>query len=263
MGKVYLITSGKGGVGKSTLSSSLAVVFARNGKRVLLLDADIGLRCDDLMLDMQNTVLYDYGDILEGTLPENALRQHPACPGLYLLAAPQLMSASEVDKKKFRKMISSLRDRFDLILIDCPAGIGRNMKTTLGCADETILVCTMDDVCVRDAEQVASLLSGSNEAHPSVVFNKADPFLIRRGRVSSPEQLALHLDMPLLGVIPFSQSVARALYSRTVAYECDDRRVYRAIEDIALRMLGQELPVKHASPGPLRRFLLSRRSSEL
>lgn len=152
MGKSILITSGKGGVGKSTVSSALAVLLARRGKRVVLVDADVGLRCADLMLDMQDRVVYDMGDLLSGTVSlQDALVPCKELPGLKLLAAPQMISAGDIAKKDMRKLIGCLRDRYDFVLMDCPAGIGRSMKNVLGCADETIIVSTMDDVCIRDA----------------------------------------------------------------------------------------------------------------
>lgn len=242
MGKVFLITSGKGGVGKSTLASSLAIALSESGHSVLLVDTDIGLRCDDLMLDMQNSIIYDFGDLMENPETENALQQHPVYRGLYLLSAPQMMTAGEVEKKRFRRMIGALKGRFDFVLLDSPAGVGRSLKNTLGCADETIVVCTMDDVSLRDAEKIGQLLSEANEAHPSVVFNKVDKSLIKSGAVPVPEAAALSLDMPLLGVIPFSRSVSRALITHTSAYECDDKWVYREIENIAARMMGQSVP---------------------
>lgn len=242
MGKVYLITSGKGGVGKSTIATSLAVALARNEKSVLIVDADIGLRCTDLMLNMQGQVVYDYGDVFSGCRSDMAVVKHPEYQGVHLMSCPQMMSAAEVKKKDFRQMISDLRDHYDFVLIDSPAGIGRNLKITLGCADETVVVCTGDDVCLRDAQRVGSLMQELCEAHPSVIFNKLDTFMIKRGLAMDPEGMAARLDMPLIGAVPFSMAVPRALLTHNTAYECDDQKVYRAIENIAFRMMGCNIP---------------------
>ena len=124
MGRVFAVMSGKGGVGKSTLSTALAEFYARQGKRVVLLDGDVGLRCADLMLNMQDRVIYDLGDLAEKNCEmDQALVAHPTLPNLRLLSAPQMMSASEVKKKAMGRIITRLSDETDVLLLDAPAGI--------------------------------------------------------------------------------------------------------------------------------------------
>ncbi len=245
MGKITLITSGKGGVGKSTLSASLAVCLAEQGQKTVLVDCDVGLRCADLMLDMQDRVMLDMQDVLSGEATlENTLLRHHELQDLYLLPAPQMISAGDIAKKDMRKLFQALRRDFDQILIDCPAGIGRSMKNTLGHADETIVVCTPDDVSLRDAEQVQRLLSEQNEAHPFVVFNKVDIGLVKRGIVPPMEALAQQLDMPLLGIIPLSAEVIRCVYLHIPAVRCEDRDVTEELRNIADRLEGKEIPFR-------------------
>ena len=244
MGKAILITSGKGGVGKSTLAAAIAVDLARRGRRTVLVDADIGLRCADLMLNMQDRVVYDLGDILDGSVhTERALSLCPDVPGLKLLAAPQMMTAGEISGKDMRKLVARLKEKNDYVVIDCPAGIGRSTKNVLGCADETVIVCTMDDVSLRDAERLSGLLTKDREAHPFVVFNKTELSLITSGAVPMPKDLALALDMPLLGVIPFSMEVARSVYEHRTALTCTKAHVNRAIENICRRLTGESVPL--------------------
>ncbi|MBO2517667.1 MAG: septum site-determining protein MinD, partial [Clostridiales bacterium] len=158
MGKAILITSGKGGVGKSTICAAIALDLAGRGKRVVLADADVGLRCADLMLHMQDRVVYDMGDYLEGNAGlEQVLVTHPYYPTLLLMAAPQLMSASDIKKKEMRALMSRLKEQNDFVLIDGPAGIGRSTRNAFFCADEVILVCTPDDISVRDGERVVQV----------------------------------------------------------------------------------------------------------
>ncbi len=244
MGKAILFTSGKGGVGKSTLASAVAVNLARRGRRTVLVDADIGLRCADLMLGVENKVIYDMGDLLSGTVPlGTALVSCGALPMLKLLAAPQMMSAGDIGKKEMRRLIGVLRERFDFVLMDCPAGIGRGMKNVLGCADETVIVCTMDDICLRDAERVLSLFDVENEAHPWLLFNKAELKLIRDARVGMPQDLAVALDMPLLGVVPYSAEVAHAVIDRKNPADCNKDGAADAIARVCSRLCGEAVPL--------------------
>ena len=126
VGRIYSIMSGKGGVGKSTLSSSLAVYYARMGKQVTLLDGDIGQRCADLMLNVQDRVVYDLGDVADKNCElKEALLPHPALPNLTLLAAPQMMTPSDVKRKAMDRIITDLAEASDILLLDAPAGIGK------------------------------------------------------------------------------------------------------------------------------------------
>ena len=255
MGRIFAIMSGKGGVGKSTLSASLAEYFARAGKQVALLDGDTGLRCADLMLGLQDQVIYDLGDVAEKNCELDQAMVRPAnLPGLCLLAAPQMMSPSDLKAKHMGRIITELSDQMDIVLLDAPAGIGRGLKNILGAAAEPIIVATPDDVCLRDAERLCQLLSQREEPRPSVVFNRADRKLIRRGLMQPPETLAQVLDMPLLGVIPDSKKIYQALLAHQTALNCGDRRVAQAIEIIAGRMLGADVPLPDYGPSPILRF---------
>ena len=247
--------SGKGGVGKSTLSASLAVYYARMGKRVALLDGDIGQRCADLMLNVQDRVVYDLGDVAEKNCNlEEALLPHPALPNLSLLAAPQIMTPSDMKHKAMDKVITRLAEQVDILLLDAPAGIGKGLKNLLGAAAEPVVVATPDDVSIRDAERLCSLLRQMEEPSPSLVLNRVRPMWVRRGLIQPPAQLAMALDMPLMGVIPESAKVSKALLRHETALECGDRSVVRAIEVIAARMLGADAPLPEFAPNVMLRF---------
>ena len=159
MGRTYLFLSGKGGTGKTTLSTSLGMALARKGKRTVLVDADVGLRCADLLLGMENDILYDLSDVAElrCTLPQ-ALVHCREAQGFSVLSAPQRMKPSEVDKIRMAEIIQELTLDYDYVLIDCPAGLGRGLRNVWNAAEEAVVVTTPDDASVRAAERLSQLL---------------------------------------------------------------------------------------------------------
>ncbi|MBR3741674.1 MAG: P-loop NTPase [Clostridia bacterium] len=243
MGRIFAIMSGKGGVGKSTLATALAECYARREMNTVLLDGDVGLRCADLMLGMQDRVIYDLGDLAEKNChTEQALVRHPTLPSLSLVAAPQMLNASDLKRKDIGRIITKLSDSTDVLIIDSPAGIGRGLKNLLGAAAEPVIVATPDDVCLRDAEKLSMLLTEREEPRPVVVFNRVKKKLVRLGEMRSPAQLAATLDMPLIGAVPDSPKIYRALLHHRGALNCGDHRVVKAIENIAGRLMGNDLP---------------------
>jgi len=255
MGRIFSIMSGKGGVGKSTLAAALAEFYARQGRQVALLDGDTGLRCADLLLGMQNSVVYDLGDIVNKTCAlGDALVQSPALPTLHLLAAPQMMRPSDLKAKEMGRLITTLADEKEIVILDAPAGIGRGLKNLLGAAAEPIIVATPDDVSVRDAEKLSALLFQREEPRPGIVFNRVSPALVRTGEMTPPDALAASLDLPLLGVIPDSRKIYRALLQHKSVLACGDSRVTKEIEGIAGRLLGADVPLPAYAPSPILRF---------
>ena len=255
MGRSFAIMSGKGGVGKSTLATALAEFYARQGKSVVLLDGDVGLRCADLMLKLQDRVIYDLGDVADKSCKlEEALVSRSDLPGMRLLAAPQMLNASDIKRGRMGRIITELADQTDILLLDAPAGIGRGLKNLLGAAAEPVIVATPDDVSVRDAERLGSLLSQREEPRPVIVFNRVKKNLVRRGEMKPPAQLAAALDMPLMGVIPESPQIYRALLRNEGALESGDARVIRSVEVIAARLLGADAPMEEYAMSPVLRF---------
>ncbi len=255
MGRIFAIMSGKGGVGKSTISTSLSEYYARAGKKVALLDGDTGLRCADLMLNLQDRVIYDVGDLAEGSCELSQAMITPAeLPGLSLLSAPQMMKPSDLKGKFMGRLITQLAETMDIVILDAPAGIGRGLKNLLGAAAEPVIVATPDDVCVRDAEKLSSLLSEREEPRPAIVFNRVQRRLVRKGLMTAPDALAEALDLPLMGVIPESPKIYQALLRHETALHCGDRRVESAIEILAGRLLGADAPLPEYSVSPMLRF---------
>ncbi|MBR6185843.1 MAG: P-loop NTPase [Clostridia bacterium] len=255
MGRVFAIISGKGGVGKSTLATALAEYYASQGKGVVLLDGDTGLRCVDLMLGLQDRVVFDLGDVAEKKCEiDQALIAHPALPGLRLLAAPQMMSASDVKRKAMRRIVNEISGQTDILLMDAPAGIGRGFKNTLGNLAEPVIIGTPDDVCIRDVERVAYVLTEMEEPRPVLVLNRVDRRLVHRGVMRAPLEIAKSLDIELVGIIPESQQVYRALLRGEGALDSGDLQVVSAVEVIAARLLGADAPLPEYRYSPILRF---------
>ncbi len=262
MSKSYLILSGKGGVGKSTAAASLAAAFSERGISCVLMDGDVGLRCADLMLDMQDRVIYDFMDLCEGSCRlEDALYPVPGMgPGeVRLLATSQMLRASQVRPKDVRKITEQIKKRFGAVIIDGPAGIGRNLKVLIDAADECIMVATPDDISLRDAEKAAGVLREHEKDHPGLILNRVDPMLVRAGVIPPPEETAAALDMPLLGVIPESGDIYPAVFRHRCAYYSGDKKVRQAYDRTLSRLLGAQVPFREMKMSPVVRFFSRRR----
>ncbi len=240
----WLFASGKGGVGKSTIAASLAVALAHSGKRIVLIDADIGLRSQDLLLNLESRVVYDLMDVARGRcLLSQALLESPDFPGLFLLPAAQFARCRELEAKKLKRMISLLQKKFDLILIDCPAGVERGLRNVLNAgASQTVLVVTPDDLSIRSAERVAALIEEKKLPQPQIIVNRLKPELIRFGDMYAARVISEVLDLPLLGEIPEDQAicVAQLRHRPVLAYACEARE---AILRIADRMKDGNAPL--------------------
>jgi septum site-determining protein MinD len=199
-GRAIVVTSGKGGVGKTTTTANTGAALAATGASVVLVDADVGLRNLDIVLGLEARVRHHVLDVLEGhvTLDE-ALVTDKRVPTMRLLAAAQTREKDDVDTAAFCDLISGLRDRFDYVLIDCPAGIEKGFANAIAGADEAIIVCTPEVSAVRDADRVVGLLG--DERSVKLIVNRLRPALVRRGKMLSVDDVNGILRLPLLGVI--------------------------------------------------------------
>jgi septum site-determining protein MinD len=199
-GRAIVITSGKGGVGKTTTTANTGAALAATGATVVLVDADVGLRNLDIVMGLEARVRHHVLDVLEGKATlEEALVTDKRVPALRLLAAAQTREKDDVDTAAFRDLIGSLRERFDYVLIDCPAGIEKGFANAIAGADEAIIVCTPEVSAVRDADRVVGLLG--DERTVKLIVNRLRPALVRRGKMLSVEDVNAILRLPLLGVI--------------------------------------------------------------
>jgi len=239
----YAIASGKGGVGKSALAANLGAALSECGKKVILVDADIGLRSLDALLAMENSVVYDLIDLAEGNCElEEALLTSETYPNLSLLPAAQFRRAKALDPKSFRKIVASLRERCDFILIDCPAGIERGLRNVLNAGvDDTLLITSPDDVSVRSAERAVQVIESKSLPRPRLIVNRLDADLVHAGEMMSARTVSEVMDLPLLGEIPEDKTFCRAMlrHSMLYSYQCEARG---AVQRIASRLLGKNVP---------------------
>jgi septum site-determining protein MinD len=200
LGRAIVVTSGKGGVGKTTTTANLGTALAQRGVRVALVDADVGLRNLDIVLGLESRVKYHVLDVLEEKVElDEALVPDKHSDTLWLLAAAQSREKDEVDTEKMRELIHRLRERFDYVLIDCPAGIELGFKNAVVGAEEAIVVCTPEVSAVRDVDRVVGLLG--NRFKPQLIINRLRPQLVKKGKMLSVEDVNAILHLPLLGVI--------------------------------------------------------------
>ena len=238
-----LIASGKGGVGKSVFTANLGAVLAKAGNSVVILDADIGLRSQDSLLGLENSVVYDLIDTVKKdcTLKE-ALLSCPTVTGLELLPASQFARARELDSDRLRKILKDLGTDHDYILIDAPAGIEKGFRNLLNaCPDQAVLITTPDDLCIRDAERAAQVFDQKRLPRPRLVVNRLDSDLIHRKEMIPARVIADTLDLSLLGEIQEDPFVYRSVLRHTlfVNYDCGARQ---AILRIAERLQGHSVP---------------------
>ncbi len=242
MGEAWMIASGKGGVGKSTITACLGLTLARNGKRVCIVDGDIGLRDQDAMLNVQDRIVYDLLDVAQGSCTlEQALISPEGEERLKLLPASQFARARDLKPTAFRRVLNRLKLFFDLVLIDCPAGIERSLRGLMSDAiDETVLVVTPDDVCIRNAERAAGVMEKKGLPRPRIIVNRLDEWLIRSGEMYSAATVSSTLDMTLLGEVPEDNFIVRAALKHIspMDIDCESRL---ALQRIASRMAGRDV----------------------
>lgn len=252
MGQAWMIASGKGGVGKSTVTATLGRALARQSRKVCVIDADIGLRDQDLLMGVDSRVVFDLLDVAAGDcLLRQALIQPDNEPNLSLLPASQFARVKELDAHAFRDILAELKKTCDDVLIDCPAGVERGLRGLMNKQiNETVLVCTPDDVCIRNAERVIPIMEKKGLPRPQVIVNRLIPDLIRSGEMVSAATVAATLDVSLLGEIPDDPMVYRAMLKRLSPLDVDCE-AQAAFKRIALRMAGAALPLPGYGAEPL------------
>lgn len=241
LGRAIVITSGKGGVGKTTTTANLGTALAQRGARVALIDADIGLRNLDIVLGLENRVHYHLLDVLEESATiDDALVPDKHSEGLFLLAAAQAREKDEVDTEKMRALVASLRERFDYVIIDSPAGIEKGFKNAVAGAHEAIVVCTPEVSAVRDVDRVVGLLG--NRFRPQLVINRVRPQMVKKGAMMSVEDVETFLRLPLLGVIADEpQIIVTANRGEPLALRREGQTA-NAYHAIAARVAGEDVP---------------------
>ena len=258
MGRSIVITSGKGGVGKSTLCANLALALVRRGRKVLLLDADTGLRSLDLLVGLQDHTVYDLSDAAQGLCRlKQAIVKSREHEGLSLMAAAQNRDCTCVTPQQMKALVKKLTGSFDEVLVDCPAGLDRGFRTAISGAQTALIVTQDEPVCRRDAERAHMLLKREGVDECRLLVNR---MRWQKGSSSTgrARELAEALEVPLLGVVPEDEAVAACAQEGKFLLERADSRAAQAIERIAGRLLGEESDI----PDVTRRSLWERLRGE-
>ncbi len=244
MGEVIVITSGKGGVGKTTTAANVGTALALNNKKVVLVDADIGLRNLDLVLGLENRIVFDLVDVVEGRCKlRNALVKDKRYDGLFLLPAAQTRDKSSVKPEQMLKLCDQLREEFDYAIIDCPAGIEQGFNNAVVGADKAIVITTPEVSAVRDADRVIGLLESKELRDPKLLINRIRIEMVRRGEMMSIEDVEDILAVNLVGIVPDDEKIVVSTNRGEPAVTDEKSLAGQAYRNIARRISGEEVPL--------------------
>ena len=241
MGTAIVITSGKGGTGKTSLTGGIGAALALQGHSVLCVDGDVGLRNLDITLGMSDAVLMDFSDVMAGRCDlERAAVPHPSLSNLFLLTAPLTLPEDFAGEDGFRAMLEQARERFDYILIDAPAGLGPGFRLAVCGADRAIVVALNDPASLRDAQRTVAQLDQLETIH--LVVNRVRGRLLRK-RATTIDDAMDAVGLPLLGLVPEDAQVTLAAGSGRVLLPTNQKGAAQAFRNIARRTTGEQTPL--------------------
>lgn len=244
MGEAIVVTSGKGGVGKTTTSANLGTALALAGKKVCLVDTDIGLRNLDVVMGLENRIIYDLVDVVEGkSRLQQALIKDKRFDHLFLLPAAQTKDKSAVNPEQMEVLIKELKQDFDYVIIDCPAGIEQGFKNAVAGADKAILVTTPEVSAVRDADRIIGLLEHEKTGAPRLIINRIRPAMMKRGEMLDVEDVIRLLSVDILGIVPDDEKVIKASNEGEPVVMNHESRAGLAYRNITRRIQGESIPL--------------------
>jgi septum site-determining protein MinD len=245
MSEVIVITSGKGGVGKTTASANIGTGLTVMGKKVVMVDADIGLRNLDVILGLENRIVYDLIDVVEGNCRlKQALIKDKRFNNLFLLPAAQTKDKTAVNPEQMQKLCDQLRaEEYDYVIIDCPAGIEQGFKNAIAGADRAIVVTTPEVSAVRDADRIIGLLESSGLKSPLLVLNRIRSDMVKHGDMMSLDDVTDILAIDVLGVVPDDETIVISANKGEPAVLDDQSRAGQAFRNISKRILGEQIPL--------------------
>ncbi|WP_223068269.1 septum site-determining protein MinD [Paenibacillus caui] len=244
MGEAIVVTSGKGGVGKTTTSANIGTALALLGKKVCLVDTDIGLRNLDVVMGLENRIIYDICDVAEGRCRLNqALVKDKRFDELYMLPAAQTKDKNAISPEQVRDIVLELKKEYEYVIIDCPAGIEQGFKNAIAGADRAIVVTTPEHASVRDADRIIGLLEGSHVESPKLVVNRIRPNMVKSGDMLDIEDVIQVLNIDLIGIVPDDEHVIKAANNGEPTVMNPDSGAAIAYRNIARRILGDTVPL--------------------
>lgn len=245
MGKAIVVTSGKGGVGKTTSTANIGTALALQSRKVCLVDMDIGLRNLDVILGLENRIINDIIDVVEGRakLHQAIIKDKRFNDQLFLLPAAQHADKSAINEEQMIELIGELKKDYDFVLIDCPAGIEQGFKNSIAAADDAILVTTPEISAIRDADRIIGLIEQTSIQQPKLIINRIRKSMMQKGEVMDIEEITRHLSVELLGIIFEDDEVVRSSNKGNPVVLDPDHVSSQGYRNIARRLLGDTVPL--------------------
>lgn len=249
--RVITITSGKGGVGKTTTTANLGTALAMQGKKVVVVDSDIGLRNLDAVLGLENRIVYDLVDVVEGQCRlRQALIKDKRLPELYLLPAAQTRDKNAINSVQMEQLCQQLRQEFDYVIIDSPAGIEQGFRNAIVGADEIVIVANPEMASVRDADRIIGLVEAAGKPEPRLILNRLRAEMVKRGDMMDVADVIEVLGIDLLGIVPEDEFIIVATNKGEPAVYDKRSRAGKAFTNAAQRILGEEIPLEEVADAP-------------
>ena len=264
MGEAIVITSGKGGVGKTTTTANIGTGLAMLGKKVVVVDADIGLRNLDVVLGLENRIVYDIVDVVENVCRiKQGLIRDKRYEGLFLLPAAQTKDKTAVSPQQMYELTQQLKELFDYVIIDCPAGIEQGFQNAIAGADKAIVVTTPEISAVRDADRIIGLLEAKGLHNPKLIINRIRQEMVKRGDMMNIDDMIDILAIDLLGIVPDDEAIVISTNKGEPAVTEDKALAGQAYRNITKRITGEEVPlldleVDEGMLGKLRKLLFGK-----
>ena len=254
MGESIVITSGKGGVGKTTTTANIGTALAALGKKVVVVDGDTGLRNLDVLMGLENRIVYDIVDVVEEKCKlRQALIKDKRFEELFLLPAAQTRDKSAINEEQMKELTEKLKEEFDYILIDCPAGIEQGFKNAIAGASRAIVVTTAEISAIRDADRIIGLLEASEIKNPELVINRLRPNMVKKGEMMEVEDIVDLLSIDLIGVVPDDEFIITQTNKGEPVVTNHKAPSGKAYTEIASRILGENVEI--TIPGKKEGFL--------
>lgn len=243
MGESIVITSGKGGVGKTTTTANIGAALALLGKKVCVIDADIGLRNLDIVMGLENRIVYDIVDVVTGVCKvKQALIRDKRFENLSLLPAAQTKDKNAINPEQMKELVQTLKKTHDFVLVDCPAGIEQGFKNAIAGADRAIVVTTPEVSAVRDADRIIGLLEAAEVYEPRLIVNRLRVDMVKRGEMMNVEDIEDILAIDLIGVVPDDEEVVMSTNRGEPAVLKEHSLSGMAFRNIARRISGEDIP---------------------
>lgn len=243
MSEVIVVTSGKGGVGKTTTSANVGTGLAKLNKKVILIDTDIGLRNLDVVMGLENRIVYNLVDVVEGNCRiKQALIKDKRYANLYLLPSAQTRDKTSVTPEQMKKLIDELREEFDYIILDCPAGIEQGFKNAIAGADRALVVTTPEVSAIRDADRIIGLLEANEIKRTDLIVNRIRMDMVKKGDMMSIEDVVDILSVNLIGAVPDDENIVIST-NQGEPLVGSDTLAGKAYMNICRRIIGEDVPL--------------------